>query len=81
VPGSFPKGGPGRDIYFLVRNLMPKTLADRALVAALEAARGACEGELLLFGVHSRQLAGKLFGPRALEDDLAFALLAMPVDE
>jgi hypothetical protein len=28
-----------------------------------------------------QQHAGQLVGPLALEDDLAFALLAMPVDE
>jgi hypothetical protein len=60
---------------------MPKTLADRALVAALEVARGACEGELLLFGVHCWQGIYEFYGPRSGKNDLAFASSTVPVDE
>ncbi len=39
---------------FLGSDPLPQTLADRALVAAFEVARGAGEGELLLSGSHRR---------------------------
>jgi hypothetical protein len=81
VPGPLPKVSPGRDIYRPVRNLIPKALADRALVAALEVSRGAGEGELLLFGGHRWQGIYESFGPRSGKDDLAYASFTVPADE
>jgi hypothetical protein len=60
---------------------MPGALATLTLVAALEVARGACERELLLFRGHCWQVSDEVLSPCSLEYDLAFALLAMLVDE
>jgi hypothetical protein len=56
-------------------------LAGRTLVAAFEVSRRPRERELLSLGVHRGQFSYELFSPRFLEDDLAFTLFAMLVDE